>query len=137
MTKEKVHTVEGYWDGPIAGVADFEAKPHYYDVFEDSDDVDEYNIVYTLTPLSEAVFALVKKNRDILLRWNAAYEAGKSDFDSQPALPEDKEAYFDAKKQIDRFLFQNAGNGFEKKGYFTVLKTASNPLLEEFEVVWS
>jgi len=136
MSKDTVHTVEGYWDGPIAGVANFLEKPHYYDVVEDDIEEADSSLFYTLIPLSEEIFELVMNNWAIWQRWYKAHEAGETSLDTHPALPEDKDNYTLSKKKIDSFLFQNRDKSFIKKGIFTVKESAASLNFSIFEIVW-
>ena len=137
MSKDTVHTVEAYWDGPIAGVANFSEKPHYYDVVEDDAEDADSSLLYTLIPLNEEIFESVMENWAIWQRWYKAHEAGETSLDTHPALPEDKDNYNLLKKKIDSFLFQNRDKSFIKKGKFTVKENAPSLNFTIFEVEWS
>ena len=91
-SRERVHTVTDYWDGPRAGVADFGGHPHAFRRVFDGDE-DDWTEIFLLKPLSVGQFEVVMQDWAIWLRWRAAYDAGKTTLDTHPALPEDAEAH--------------------------------------------
>jgi hypothetical protein len=137
MTSDKVYTVEGYWNCPLAGCADYMGKPHFYDVLEEDSETDPETHTYSLTPLNEAVFELILKKWEIWLRWQTAYSLGETSLDTHPALPQDQEAYFLNKKAIDLYLFQHQEHAFEKNGKFNCIKIEPSINHSVYEVIWS
>jgi hypothetical protein len=86
---QKVHMVADSWDGPRAGVADFNGIPHVYQsVFDD--ERDEWSDLCLLRPIDEDTFQLVMEDWQIWLRWLDAFHAGRTSQDTHPALPEDR-----------------------------------------------
>ena len=88
---DKVYTVTDYYDGPRAGVGDFNGQPHYYEcIFDESLGFTE---VFLLKPIDSETFRLALEDWGIWERWNAAREEGKVGLDTHPALPEDRERH--------------------------------------------
>jgi hypothetical protein len=131
MKKEKVYTVDVFWDGPIAGVADFDGSPYYFDVIEDDVETEQGALNFTLILLNAEIFQLVLENIDIRLRWRIAFENGETSYDTEPALPNDKIQFDMNRNKIDSYLFQYQSIAAIKKGIFTEIEK------DLFEVVWS
>ena len=131
MKKEKVYTVDVFWDGPIAGVADFDGSPYYFDVIEDDVETEQGALNFTLILLNAEIFQLVLENIDIRLRWRIAFENGETTYDTEPALPNDKIQFDMNRNKIDSYLFQYQSIAAIKKGIFTETEK------DVFEVVWS
>jgi hypothetical protein len=131
MKKEKVYTVDVFWDGPIAGAADFDGSPYYFDVIEDDVETEQGALNFTLILLNAEIFQLVLENIDIRLRWRIAFENGETSYDTEPALPNDKIQFDMNRNKIDSYLFQYQSIAAIKKGIFTETEK------DLFEVVWS
>ena len=130
MKREKVHTVDVFWDGPIAGAANLEEKPHYFDVVEDDIEFPDGSLSFTLTSISEEVFQLIIENAQIRLRWQKAIDNEEASMDSEPALPEDREKHDNNRFMIDTYLYRNEHLAFVKRGVFHQLENG------QYEVVW-
>ena len=76
---ERVYTVMDWYDGPLAGVADFDGAPHAYRLIwrEDRDDRDPEER-FELSPVPADVVALVLEDDALWARWQAAYVAGRA-----------------------------------------------------------
>lgn len=137
MTTEKVFTVDGYWDGPIAGCANYKGIPHYFDVLEENSETDADSLMFTLILLDEEIFKLILENWEILLRWDTAFEKGETTLDTHPVLPDDKSRYISNKKIIDSFLFKHQNNAIVKEGIFKCILESESMNKNIFEVLWS
>jgi len=82
---ERVHSMPGYYDGPVLGVADFEGQPHVYYRIDELDDP-----TFALKPIPAALMPLVLEDWQIWLRWQAAFNAGRTPKETHPSLPEDR-----------------------------------------------
>lgn len=92
MGFEKVYTVPDWYDGPRRGVADYLGAPHLFEsTFNDIDD--EHGDEFLLWPLSPESVAIALEDWEIWRRWERAFQSGKADRDSHPALPEDRERH--------------------------------------------
>ena len=87
-TFERVYTMTDYYDGPRAGIANFEGKPHAYR--SPFNDAIGYEEVYELRPVDEETLRLALEDWEIWLRWEEAYRAGLANRESHPALPDDR-----------------------------------------------
>lgn len=130
MKREKVHTVDVYWDGPIAGAADFGSIPHYFDVVEDDVELADGSLNFMLIAIPAEILQLIKINDEIRQRWQIAFNNGEADLDSEPALPEDREQLDRNRYLIDNFLFQNRQKAFISRAIFYSLEE------NRFEVEW-
>ena len=89
MSMDRIYTVDDYYDGPVCGVATLDGEPHYYEcIFDEKND--EYSKNYRLSPISESTLQLVQEQWGIWLRWNEAFNEGKVEASTHPALPEDE-----------------------------------------------
>ncbi|WP_223243595.1 hypothetical protein [Streptomyces sp. CBMA123] len=78
---ERVYAELEWYDGPRAGLADIDGKPHYFQN-DDYDHADEYRV----GPASEAAVELEREQWAIFARWNEHYQAGTVGSDSHPGL---------------------------------------------------
>ena len=89
---DKVYTVTDYYDGPRAGVADFNGEPHYYEC--QFDEVQSnWSDIFLLKRLDSETFQLALEDWEIWERWNVAHEEGRVSEDTHPALPEERERH--------------------------------------------
>jgi hypothetical protein len=101
----KVHFETDYYDGPRAGVADFQGEPHYFECPEDESI--GYSSYYYLRKIDEEAFRLALEDYEIWKRWKAAFDAGKATLESHPCLPSEKErhdelsAYLEERLKVD------------------------------------
>lgn len=58
MRWERVYTVNGFWDCPRLGVADYKGRPHIYES-EFSEAQDDYSGLYRLSEVEPALLALI------------------------------------------------------------------------------
>ncbi|MFI1658226.1 hypothetical protein ACH4ZU_25445 [Streptomyces sp. NPDC020472] len=70
---ERVHTESEWYDGPRAGLADIDGKPHYFEShdYDHADEADEYRV----WPANEAAVELEREQWAIFARWNERREA--------------------------------------------------------------
>ena len=86
---EAVHAVNDYWDGPREGVANLRGQPHHYKcVFSQEDD--DWTDLFVLSPIDQDTFVLEMEAWGIWCRWITAFNEGRVDQSSHPALPEDR-----------------------------------------------
>jgi len=131
MKRDKVYTVDVFWDGPIAGAANFEGKPFYFDAVEDDIASADGGLNFTLIALNEDIFCLILENIEIKKRWQIAFEKGETTSDSEPALPNEKAKFDDNRAEIDNYLFRQQSTSITKKGIFFETSTGS------YEVIWT
>jgi hypothetical protein len=88
-----VYTVAGIHDGvPLGGVADYNGKPHVYErLFDEKQD--DWSDQYLLKEIDAGLLALALEHHAIFLRWRRAFDEGKADFQTFPALPLDSTRY--------------------------------------------
>lgn len=92
MARDRVYTVNNYYDGPRLGVADVDGVPHIYEAEFDHTS-DEYGDTYFVSPIDESLLALVLDDWEIWLRWDSAFKRGEVSIETHPALPEDRERH--------------------------------------------
>lgn len=86
---EPVYTMTDYWDGPRAGLASFDGRPHAYaSRFDEAKD--DYEDVFELRPVDDETLQLALEDWQIFLRWEEAYRAGKVTLDAHQTLLEDR-----------------------------------------------
>jgi hypothetical protein len=93
--REKVHIVTDYFDGPVRGVADFNGKPHAFELVfnKERDDCerDEDDLgLYLVIPIDDATMQLVLEYWEIWKRWSRAFDSGQTTAETHPALAEDR-----------------------------------------------
>ncbi|MFG2059030.1 hypothetical protein ACGFI9_33925 [Micromonospora sp. NPDC048930] len=79
---ERVYAELEWYDGPRAGLADINGKPHYFQGldYDHTDEADEYRV----WPASAAAVELEREQWAIFARWNERYEAGTEGPESHP-----------------------------------------------------
>jgi hypothetical protein len=89
---ERVYTVPDWYDGPVAGIADYRGSPHRFRRRWDAPG-DECAPDFELEPVSEPVLALETALWSQWVRWLDAFDAGHTDLSTHPCLPEDRSAH--------------------------------------------
>lgn len=90
---EAVHTMDDWYDGPRAGVADFLGSPHYYrSVYLDTPKWNPDEDRFELAPLSQDAFEAALELQAIWERWHRAYKTGNApdDPEDERVLPADR-----------------------------------------------
>jgi hypothetical protein len=118
MKREKVHSVDVFWDGPMAGVADFAEKIHYFDVVEDDAELADGSLNFTLIALGDEIYQSISENIEIKASWQKACDSGTAEIDTEPALPEDRDRFDVNRNKIHNYLLQNQSKAILKKGIF-------------------
>ncbi|MFF5336076.1 hypothetical protein [Streptomyces sp. NPDC013181] len=79
---KRVYAELEWYDGPRAGLADIDGKPHYFQNhdYDHRDEADEYQV----WPASEAAAELEREQWAIFARWNERREAGEVGPESHP-----------------------------------------------------
>lgn len=79
---ERIYVESARYDGPRAGVADVNGRPHYFECrhFDKADEADEYYI----WPADEQAVAWELEQWAIYVRWDHRYLAGEAGVDSHP-----------------------------------------------------
>ena len=99
MEFEIVYTVEDWWDGPVAGLADHGGRPHaYLREFDPGDD--DWTPVFELWPVDEETLRLARERWAIWVRWRTAFHDKQTDMSTHPALPEDRARYEELRKRL-------------------------------------
>ncbi|HTE43397.1 MAG TPA: hypothetical protein VK629_21435 [Steroidobacteraceae bacterium] len=117
MTYERVHTVSDYYDGPRAGIADFQGVPHHY-VNEYDDDQDDYTDKFMLRPIDDKTFQSIVKQWSIWRAWELAFYSGQRDKSSHPALPGQDETYAQLGIEIKSEIDTNSATAIVVAGNF-------------------
>jgi hypothetical protein len=135
---EVVFTVRDYHDAPRSGVANFHGTPHFYQCIFDVNR-DDYSNSYRLIPLNQDVFQAAIENWEIFLRWRAAFDLGKVNRKTHPALPQDKKRYEETKQILDLALEVGRDKVTHVEGEFDVLGDPKLPhdVLTPWQVKWS
>ena len=126
---EPVYTDNEYYDGPVFGVAEYDRRPHVYDVQWNSR-TQEYGPQCRLAEIEPELLALVLEEWEIWLRWQAAHHAGLATQETHPALPSERPRYESLRAQI--------GDRLEAKRAGPVLKKAKFRVRDDrYEVLWT
>ena len=133
---EPVLAVYGWWDRPRAGVAQFRGTPHVYRSLWD-EEADDWSEIYTLSPVDENTLSLILEDYEIWRRWRLAFDAGKVDLKSGPALPEDQRRSAELKQVVPSFLQRAAAPITRARAEFR-RRTDADPTKDPYnmEVHW-
>lgn len=96
---EHVYVEIEWYDGPRAGVADVQGKPHRF-MSQFNEKEDEYLGTFLVWPIDEHDLSLEQEQWRIFVSWNEDYEAGKVRVESHPGHPGTNERW----DEIDRLL---------------------------------
>ena len=80
---ERVYVENEWYDGPRAGIADVNGRPHRFKSLFDQQQ-DQYPGTFLVWPVDQVVVELEQEQWRIFAAWNALYEAGKATTDSHP-----------------------------------------------------
>ncbi len=116
---DNVYTVTDYYDGPRAGVANFDGQPHYYECQFD-ETRGNWSDIFLLKPIDFETFQLALESWEIWERWNAAREDGRVTLDTHPALPEDRERHDEISAILENRLKCNPGMDIKVTAEFEV-----------------
>jgi hypothetical protein len=83
---EHVYVENDWYDGPRAGVADVQGKPHRF-LSQFDEEEDEYLGTFLLWPIGEHDLLLEQEQWRIFVNWNEDYEVGKVGAESHPGHP--------------------------------------------------
>jgi len=83
---ERVFVENDWYDGPRAGIASVNGRPHRF-VSQFDEEEDEYLGTFLIWPIETEELALEQEQWQIFVNWNDLYEAGEVDTDSHPGHP--------------------------------------------------
>ncbi len=134
---DKVYTVTDYYDGPRAGVTNFNGQPHYYECqFNESQD--NWSDIFLLKSIDSATFQLALEDWDLWERWNAAREDGKVSLDTHPALPEHRERHDEISAILKSKLKADPEKDMKAKAEFEVVEAkCKGQSIAKLQVKWS
>ena len=137
-SREIVHTITDYYDGPRGGIADYHGKPHIYNSMWDeaTDDWAEY---FALQPIDDETFRLAMEDWAIWERWERAFKAGLTTYDTHPALPEDRSRQDELNEILKPRLLIDMKRAIRVRGRFEKSMVEEPGLTSghKFVVVWS
>jgi hypothetical protein len=132
--KERVYTVDIFWDFPISGIADFQGKPYFFDLKEDSDE--ESDSIYNLIPIEKEIYDLLIEKFELWKAFQDYIQKGEHTEDSGPVLEKDRERFDFLKNKIDSYLFLHQSQSFKTKASFKIIEEKQPINFSEFEVDW-
>ena len=130
--RNRVFTVGHFYDGPRAGIAEYRGYPCLYEC-QYSESEDEYTEFYRLSKVDEQLFQLALEDWDIFLKWRTAFDEGKTDQSTHPALPEDRRRHVEIQNILSPKLKIDENNQVTVRGSF--IPTGDGPF--SYEVEWS
>jgi hypothetical protein len=135
---EIVYTVTDYYDGPRAGIADFNGSPHYYEcLFDDSKG---YLDIFQLSPIEHETFQLALEDWAIWRRWKRAYHEGLADQSTHPALPRERQRHEELQVILERRLKIKEDQAIQAKGDFEPMPRSQALILgmiADLKVKWT
>jgi hypothetical protein len=112
MVWEKIHTIHDWYDGPRSGAAEHLGATYWYrSVYLDTEEWDEDEDRFELTPMTSEILGWDLERAAIFLRWNAAVRTGSiiwkdGDNDSFGAFPEDMARFRELNERVEKYLAQ-------------------------------
>jgi hypothetical protein len=135
---ERVFTVTDYYDGPRKGVANFLGKPHLYEcIFDEAKG--NYSDLFRLTPIDAETFQLAMEDWSIWQRWELAFNTGKVDVSTHPALPHEASRHAELERILNKTLVTDPEKASTKIGRFEPLGEQKLPkgALRALQVRWT
>lgn len=93
-------TVTDWYDGPIAGIANLDGRPHAYAATWDATEDDWNHNIFELRAVADGFVNLALEDWEIWLRWSAARMRGEDVAQSHPALPEDRSRHDELRTEL-------------------------------------
>lgn len=103
---EQVHLENGYYDGPISGIADLNGEPHY---FHRDDSDPELLDLHFVWPVDDETFALEREQWLIYVAWNTRYEAHEATTATHPGRGGVDARYDELQAQLEPLRVVPAG----------------------------
>ena len=122
--RERVYTVNDYYDGPRNGVADFRGQPHIYLCMWDKAN-DDWAEEFLLEPIDAEFLEQVLNDWGIWRKWEASYHRGEVTADSHPGESE----------QIAKILDISKSASAKSRAKFHPLNSP-NKGMKDMEVEW-
>lgn len=129
--KERVYTVGHYYDGPRAGIADYNGVPHLYEC-QFSDELDDYTDSFRIMKIEKQLLDLALEDWEIFLRWDDAFKNNKTDQSTHPALPEDRKRHIEISEILAPNLKIDSTRSKLVKGKFS----CDEPGWNNYQVEW-
>lgn len=139
MAYEPIHMIWDYDDGPRAGIADCDGRPHYFACAFEPEHT-EWGDVFDLTPIDAETQAWAREHWAIWLRWEAEAKAGRQSPESHPKYGHYDPRYTELEALIDSGIDRLAAQATRRQARF---RTASVPgelfpgQFRQLEVEWS
>lgn len=118
VSHQIVFTIEEWYDGALAGLANFNGHPHYYKSYWQDFTSDEWIAHYWLTPLDPEAFELALEEWAMWERWQVAFGEGATAEETHPTLPEDQLRHAEITRLLQEKLANTYGLRFKAKGVF-------------------
>ena len=143
---ERVYTITDYYDGPRAGVADFQGTPHVYrSLYLDSETWNPDETGFELSPISQETLRLALEGWVIWQRWDIAFRHGEitaiDPADSNwGAMPEDLVRRDELDTFLEPLLVIDTANRVLANGEFRAGEAAHDlppGVLRPLEVCWT
>ncbi len=139
MTREKVHTVEGYYDGVRSGTADFEGQSHYFSCpFDEA--IDDYADYFLLYPVSLEFMRNAFRQQAIFKAWESKFHSGLETIETHPANGGVDPEYDEAERWLEAQKKTFATAPLKRRATFHVRAGEQGPriagVLRELDVEW-
>ena len=135
MTFEPVHEITHFHDRPRGGVANFRARPHYFES-EFDEAADDYSSTFRLSPVDSDVVTLATEIRAISERWWMAFYGGRITNEMPRALPEDLARYAELQRLVGSRLRIDPDHYVRAKAEFRTSPAWNGIGLASSEVQW-
>jgi hypothetical protein len=127
---EIVYTLDGYYDGPLSGIADHTGVPHFYQA--QWNELEEQFDHYQISPVNSDTFKLALEAWTQWNRWGLALTTGST---IPAALVSERHRYEQIQSLLQEHLVINPLTAIRVRGKFrSALKRVSEPYLE---VLWT
>jgi len=128
---ERVFTVNDYWDGPRAGIANFHGEPHAFQREVDADP-DEYSDIFRLNPIDQRTLELALEQWAIWSRWKGAFDRKEVALESHPRVSHQPARFMELDEILKPALEVPLDGVAKAIGEFRRVRTSS----DEWLVCW-
>ena len=110
-----VHMITDWYDGAREGVADLHGAPHYF-MNEWDEQAGYWTETYFLARLDAETFELAVESWNIWLRWESAFNEGRTTQETHRAIPADRERREELEEVLKERLVADPDSSLRAKG---------------------
>jgi hypothetical protein len=132
---ERVYQISQYEDGPIAGVADLQGHPHFFEK-EFDESIDGYLESYRLSPVAPETASLAAERKRIEEPWWIAHYGGQQPDGDHRVMPADLPRFLELERLLAERLQIDPLHVLRRKAVFRRAPDFTGGLFPPIQVMW-